>query len=172
MSTPRVPKAQQEKYLAIRVLTDTFCETHLTDEYAELARQLTAALCRKRPNPLARGSEAGWAAGIIHAMGVVNFLFDRDQTPHLMPKAVYEGFGVSESTGSAKSRAVRKALNMGSFDPDWTLPSRIAENPMVWMVMVNGLIVDIRDMPREMQEAAYKQGVIPYIPDQGGRSEH
>ena len=171
MSAPRVPKAQQEKYSAIRVLTDTFCETHLTEEYADLARQLTAVLCRKRPNPLNRGSEAGWAAGIIHALGVVNFLFDRDQTPHLMPKAVYEGFGVSESTGSSKSRAIRNALNMVPFDPNWTLPSRIAENPMVWMVMVDGLVVDIREMPREMQEAAYEQGIIPYVPDQGGRGE-
>ena len=171
MSAPRVPKAQQEKHSAVRLLTDAFCEAHLTEEYADLARQLTAALCRKRPTPLARGSEAGWAAGIIHALGVVNFLFDRDQTPHLMPKALYESFGVSESTGSAKSRAVREALSMGPFDPDWTLPSRIAGNPVVWMVMVDGLVVDIRDMPREMQEAAYEQGVIPYLPDQGGRSE-
>lgn len=26
--------------------------------------------------------------------------------------------------------------------PDWTLPSQIDENPMAWMIMVNGLIVD------------------------------
>jgi hypothetical protein len=171
MSAPRVPKAQQEKYLAVRLLTDAFCEAHLTEEYADLARQVTAALCRKRPNPLNHGSEAGWAAGIIHALGVVNFLFDQSQSLHLTPKSVYEGFGVSGSTGSSKSRAVRAALNMTQFDPSWTLPSRIAGNPMVWMVMVNGLVVDIRDMPRDIQEAAYEQGVIPYIPDQDGRGE-
>ena len=107
MRAPRVPKAQWGKYSAVRLLTDAFCEAHLTEEYADLARQLTAALCRKRPNPLNRGSEAGWGAGIIHALGVVNFLFDRSQSPRSMPRWVYEGFRVSESTGSSKSRAVR-----------------------------------------------------------------
>jgi hypothetical protein len=170
MSAPRVPKAQQKKYSAVRLLTDTFCEAHLTDEYADLARQITAALCRKRPSPLNQGSEAGWAAGIIHALGVLNFLFDRSQSPHLTPRLLYEAFGVSQSTGSSKSRAVRDSLKMMSLDPKWTLPSRMADNPMVWMVMVNGLVVDIRDMPREIQEAAYEQGIIPYIPDQDGRS--
>ncbi|GAB4533984.1 MAG: hypothetical protein Kow0063_16660 [Anaerolineae bacterium] len=35
---------------------------------------------------------------------------------------------------------------------------------MVWMLEVNGMIVDIRRMPREVQEIAYKKGSIPYIP--------
>jgi len=29
---------------------------------------------------------------------------------------------------------------------------------------VNGLIVDLRTAPYEIQEAAYEQGMIPYIP--------
>ena len=37
---------------------------------------------------------------------------------------------------------------------------------MVWMVMVNGMIVDIRTMPRELQEAAFEKGLIPYLPDE------
>lgn len=35
---------------------------------------------------------------------------------------------------------------------------------MVWMLSVNGLIVDIRGMPRDVQEQAYQQGLILYIP--------
>ena len=30
--------------------------------------------------------------------------------------------------------------------------------------MVNGLPVDARYLPREIQEAAYEKGIIPYIP--------
>ena len=35
---------------------------------------------------------------------------------------------------------------------------------MAWMLEVNGLIVDARQMPREFQEAAYRAGLIPYVP--------
>ena len=56
---------------------------------------------------------------------------------------------------------------MGQLDPEWTLPSRIAGNPLAWMVMVDGMIVDIRRMLRELQEAAFAKGLIPYLPGHG-----
>jgi hypothetical protein len=28
----------------------------------------------------------------------------------------------------------------------------------------SGLLVDLRDMPRELQEIAFEEGMIPYIP--------
>jgi hypothetical protein len=43
------------------------------------------------------------------------------------------------------------------------LPSLIETNPLVWMAQVNGLVVDLRDMPREVQEIAFEKGTIPYI---------
>jgi hypothetical protein len=33
--------------------------------------------------------------------------------------------------------------------------------------MVDGMVVDIRRMPRELQEAAFAKGLIPYIPADG-----
>jgi hypothetical protein len=39
------------------------------------------------------------------------------------------------------------------------------------MAEVNGLLVDLRDMPREIQEIAFEDGLIPYIPaDQESQS--
>jgi hypothetical protein len=32
------------------------------------------------------------------------------------------------------------------------------------MITVNGYIVDVRSMPRDVQEIAYEKGLIPYIP--------
>jgi hypothetical protein len=46
----------------------------------------------------------------------------------------------------------------------WTLPGRMEQNPMAWMVSVNGLIMDTRSPPRSVQEEAYRKGLIPYIP--------
>jgi hypothetical protein len=165
MSSLRVPKALQSKFGSISGLTDEFCERHLNAEYAHLARAAIAALCRKRPSPLERGRMDGWACGVIHALGTVNFLFDADQFPHLTARQVFEGFGVSAATGGGKSRAVRDALGMGPLDPDWTLPSLMQANPAVWMLLVDGIAVDVRTMPREIQEAAYLQGLIPYVPE-------
>ncbi|TPV99041.1 MAG: hypothetical protein USCAAHI_01521 [Beijerinckiaceae bacterium] len=48
-----VPKTMLATYDAVAALTDTFCCDKLNDEYRDLARAMTAALCRKRPSPLA-----------------------------------------------------------------------------------------------------------------------
>ena len=55
-------------------------------------------------------------------------------------------------------------LKMYQLDPNWTLPSRLEDNPMVWMLQVNGFMVDVRHAPREVQELAFRKGLIPYIP--------
>lgn len=73
--------------------------------------------------------------------------------------------GVGESTGNAKSKVVRTLLGMYQLDPNWSLSSRLQNNPLVWMLSVNGLMVDVRSMPREVQEIAFEKGYIPYIPD-------
>ena len=33
------------------------------------------------------------------------------------------------------------------------------------MAEVNGVLVDMREMPREVQVIAYEKGMIPYIPE-------
>jgi hypothetical protein len=159
----RVPKKMREKYDAITAITDSFCEEHLNDEYAHLCRKLAATLSRKRPSPLERGRTKSWAAA-VYAIGQINFLFDKSQTPHMRADDLCEAIGVSQSTASAKAKQIRDMLNIGLMDPNWTLLSQMDDNPMAWMIMVNGLIVDARSMPREIQEEAYRKGLIPYLP--------
>ena len=161
----RVPKPMQETLDAIVALTDAFCRAHLDEEYAQLARQATAALCRKRPSPLATGHRNTWACGIVYALGAANFLFDKSQTPTMRAAELCAGFGVSQSTGSTKAKAVRDALGMGQMDPQWYRPSKMEDNPLAWMIMVHGFAVDVRQMPRDIQEVADERGLIPYIPD-------
>ena len=83
-----VPKEMQERFDEITRFTDAFSQERLNEEYAQLCRELTATLCRKRPSPLARGKANTWACGIIHAVGMVNFLFDASQTPHISASPV------------------------------------------------------------------------------------
>ncbi len=160
-----VPKPMQEKYQAVVEITDSFCRENLNDEYAQLIRYAVAAVCRKRPSPVETGKANTWACGVTHAIGMINFLFDKSQTPHLSAKELYKKFGISESTGQVKSKAVRDMLGMFQMDPNWSLPGKLQSNPMAWMLSVNGMLVDVRRMPREVQEIAFEKGLIPYIPD-------
>ena len=159
-----VPKSMQAIYNAINALTDAFCRNHLSEDYRELAQRMTAALCRKRPSPLTSGQPRTWACGIVYVLGQINFLSDPSTQPFMTTANLCAGFGVSQSTASAKARVISEALDTSRLNPEWSLPSLLDQNPLVWMAEVNGFMVDLRDMPREVQEIAFERGMIPYIP--------
>ena len=161
----RVPNKMKAKFDEITALTDPFCREHLNEEYEQLIREATAALCRKRPSPLTRGRTDIWACGIVWAVGLINFLHDRSQNPHMSSAEVCAAFGVKQSTGTNKAALVRKTLRMHQLDPDWCLPSLLDSHPVAWLLEVNGLIVDARYLPRDIQEIAYEEGLIPFLPD-------
>ena len=50
------------------------------------------------------------------------------------------------------------------------LRALIDQNPIVWMAEVNGFVVDMREMPRELQVIAYGKGIIPHVP--ADQNEH
>jgi hypothetical protein len=161
------PPSREEKDEALAVvigLLDQFCKEHLNEEYAVLCRKLAEKLARKRPSPLLHGIPNAWASGIVRAVGGVNFLHDKSQTPYMRSTDIDHYLGTSPSSGAAKLAAIRKLFKMYQLDPNWTLPSKMDANPMVWMLQVNGFMVDVRHAPREVQEIAFNKGLIPYIP--------
>lgn len=161
-----VPAAMQERFRVLTALADDFCRQHLNDAYADLARKALAALCRKRPSPVTKGRADIWACAVVYALGQVNFLSDRSQKPYMASEDLCRLFGVAPSTAGNKAKQVRDLLGMHRFDHRWMLPDRIGESPMTWMVSVNGgFIMDIRHLPRDVQEDAFRRGMIPYIPD-------
>jgi ribosomal protein S15P/S13E len=159
-----VPGEFRQVYLELVSLTDEFCNERLNLEYQGLCRDMAISICQPE-SPVLRGKRASWASGIVYAVGWVNFLGDPSQKPHVRSEEIAEWFGVSTATMHSKAKAIREGLGLIALDPDFTLPSRIEENPLIWMVQLkNGLIVDIRHAPREAQVAAYERGLIPYIP--------
>jgi len=52
-------------------------------------------------------------------------------------------------------------LKSGQADPNWDAPKPDGDNPVAWLIQVNGLIVDARHMPRDIQEEAFRLGLIP-----------
>jgi hypothetical protein len=161
------PPTKQDKDEALRnilSLLEPFCQEYLNDEYALLCRKMAEKLARKRPSPLLHGGPNAWASGIVRAVGAVNFLHDKSQTPYMRSADIDHALGTSPSSGAAKLAMIRKMLKIYEFDPDWTLPSRLEDNPIIWMLSVDGFIMDVRNAPREVQEQAFLQGLIPYIP--------
>lgn len=160
----KFPEDVQPVFDVISRMVDDFCREYLNEEYAVLCRNLTEKLARKRPSPLVSGKPNTWASGIVRTIGWVNFLDDRSQTPHMKLTAIDKTFGVAESTGQGKSKLIRNLLKIRQFDHHWTLPSRMDDNLAMWMLEVNGFIMDIRHCSREAQELAFQKGLIPYIP--------
>ena len=159
-----VPKGWESFYGGMTDMTDQFCRRHLNDEYAELARIAIAALCRKRPSPLRSGRPETWGCAVLYALGQVNFLSDKSSAPYMTMQELCEHFGIAASTGGNKAKVVREALGIRSFDHRWTLPSLLEKSGMAWMVEWNGLVVDARQLPLDVQEEAARKGIIPFVP--------
>ncbi|HNU49395.1 MAG TPA: plasmid pRiA4b ORF-3 family protein [Verrucomicrobiota bacterium] len=146
-------------------ITDAFCQSRLSVEYAVLCRKLAEKLAAKRPSPLLQGRPATWACGILRTIGWVNFLSDPSQSPHLRLPEIDQALGVAESTGQGKAKAIRRLVKVYRFDHRWILPSQWESNPIIWTLQdSNGFLIDIRQQPVARQRAAFKQGLIPYVP--------
>ena len=159
-----VPQNTQADYAEVTRVTDDFCKTLLNEEYALVCRKIAAALCRKRPSPLAQGNLTHWVAGIIHAAGFVNFLWDRSQKPYMRAAEISERFGISNNTVSLKSKDIQRALRLSQLDWRYCLPSRLAENHRAWMLEIGGYVFDVRSAPVEIQKEAFRRGLIPCLP--------
>ena len=111
-------------------------------------------------------SETSFAAGArqSHHLGMVNFLFDSSQTPHIAPSQIWEDFDLSSSTMQAKSKQIRDLMGMSPMDPDWSIPSMVDKNPLIWMLEVNGLIIDVRQAHRRDPGGSIPQRVHPLHP--------
>ena len=139
----------------IAELTDAACAEQLDLEYAELCRRLLAKLARKRPSPLERGDARVWAAGVIYAIGQNNFLFDPSQTPHATADQLSRLLGIPKSTMASKAKTIRNAVRLDApMDPEFCRRELLADHPLLWLVEIDGLIVDARWLPAELQAEA------------------
>lgn len=159
-----MPEELHQTFLAIVALTDEFCRKFLNDEYLCLSREMAIDLCQD-DSPANRGKPASWASGIVHALGMVNFLGDPTFEPYMPPSEIAKGFGVSQGNMTTKSKIIRDALVISPLDTDWCLPSKLGENPMAWMVEVNGFIMDARSLSLEVQQQLADEGAIPFVPE-------
>jgi hypothetical protein len=146
---------------AIIDISDAVCAEHLDDEYARLARRLIARLARKRPSPLARGDARIWAAGAIYAIGQVNFLFDRSETPHMTTEELAAAVAVKKTTMANKAGLINRILDLSVFEADLTRIEVLERHPLAWLVEVDGFILDARSLPPDLLAEARRRGLVP-----------
>jgi Domain of unknown function (DUF6398) len=157
----RIPAALRDRAHEILAITNEACTQHLDDEYAHVCRHLVGRLARKRPSPLTRGDTRIWAAGAIYAVGQVNFLFDRSQQLHMTADQLAACLGVVKTTMANKAALINKTLHLSVLEPDLTRPAMLEQHPLAWLVEVDGLILDARMLPPELQDEARRRGLIP-----------
>ena len=159
-----IPKSMQPKYDEIAAVIEPYCDQYLNGEYKQLCLAALEKLCRKRPSPLLKGRARTWAAGIVYAIGQNNWIFDKTRAIHMTSAQLVEPFGVSASTASSKAAEIRKMLEIDYFNWEWVLPSELEDNQMIWYVEMNGMIMDARMLPADVQQVLAERGIIPYAP--------
>ena len=159
-----VVAAEKQRLDEISSLFREFCESRLTAGYAESCGQLLTAAYGAWL-PLQRGKPQSWAAALVHVSGIINFLHDPASKPYMKLRDIAQHFGVSAATMENKSREIRDAVNAFPLDPRFCLPENLVDNPLVWIRQINGILVDFRTQPREVQEVALQAGLIPFIPE-------
>ncbi len=142
----------QERQQQILDLVRQFCAQKLNEEYFDLAERLTAKLGRKRNIPYATGQIEVWAAAIVHALGTINFLFDKASEPYVTVEEINDFFKTNKSTTGNKSKQIRDLLKLDRWDDEFSTKRMRDSNPFNNLVMVDGLIVPLNTLPDEYQE--------------------
>lgn len=143
----------EEKKQTILDLVRGFCVQKLDEEYFELAERLIQKLGRKRNVPFITGKAENWAAAIIHALGTINFLFDKSFEPYISVSEINNYFGTSKSTTGNKSQQIREMLKLDRWGSEFSTKKMQESNPIANLVMVDGLIVPLNSLPEQYQEA-------------------
>lgn len=130
-----------EKKVKLLELLQGFCREHLDEEYERVSVKMVEKLGRKRTVPFMSGKLEVWAAGIIHAIGTINFLFDKSFQPYVSVHDICGYYGTAQSTTSQKSKVIRDMLKLSYFDTEFLTESMQVQHPLNNLFSVNGLIV-------------------------------
>lgn len=150
-------KELKEREKKLLEMTGIFCSQKLDDDYFQLCEKLIKKMGRKREVPFKRGKLEIWAAAVIHAIGSINFLFDKSFEPYLTAQQISDYFGTKNSTVSNKARQIREMFNLRMFDNEFATQQMNETNPFNDLVVVDGLIVPLSSIPEELQELVKKE---------------
>ena len=142
----------KEREQVLLEMVGTFCAQMLDDDYFQLCEKLIKKMGRKREVPFQRGQLDVWAAAVVHAIGSINFLFDKSFEPYMTAEQICEYFGTKKSTVSTKAAQIKDMFKLSYFSPEFSTQKMTYENPFSQMVMFDGFIVPLDTLPLELQQ--------------------
>lgn len=142
----------EDRKQIILSLLKGFCDKMLNEEYYTLSEKLIQKLGRKRNVPYITGKPEIWAAAVIHALGSINFLFDRSFEPYVTLDDINLHFGTIKSTTGNKSKLIRDLLKLSYWDKEFSTARAQKSNPYADMVVLNGMLVPLKALPEEYQQ--------------------
>ncbi len=119
----------KQKEQEIVGLAQKLCLEKINEEYAALAEKMIRKLGRKREVPFVRGQSEIWATAVVHAIGSINFLGDKAFLPFLSLDELCGFYKLNKSTVGAKSGHIKKLLNLGPFDEEFSTEYIRGNNP-------------------------------------------
>ena len=149
-----IPIQMRPIYGELAEMISDYCGRFLSEDYRVLCLRLLEKLCRKCPSPLLNGRRNTWAAGIVYAIASNNFVFDKSMPIHRTADELSRPFGVAPSTAGNKAAEIRKLVRITPLSAEWVLPELVEKNPAFWMLSVNGYIMDVRNLPLDVQQEA------------------
>ncbi|MCM3740360.1 DUF6398 domain-containing protein [Oceanobacillus luteolus] len=141
---------KERRKVELLKLTMTFSKEFLNEEYENVIEKLINKMARKREVPFLTGRIEIWAAAVIHAVGTVNFLFDKSTQPYVAATDIYSYFDTKQSTTSQRSKQIRDMFKMTYFDSDFSIESVKQSSPFNNLTQSNGFIV-----PQYMEKEKY-----------------
>jgi hypothetical protein len=63
-----------------------------------------------------------------------------------------------------KARRICELVELSPFSFEFSRRDMLQHNPLAWLVEVNGIPVDARSLPPEVQAEARRRGLIPDLP--------
>lgn len=112
------------KYEEIVDKIKSFSSEYLNEEYESICVKAAETLCLNNEDKLKKGKSFSWAAGIVHAIGTINDLFDSKEKPYIKATDLYKEFGVSGSTGASKSKEVKTLLDLSKENTKWIISGK------------------------------------------------
>lgn len=147
-------EALKVKQQEILDLIKPFCAEKLNEEYYQLSEKIVQKLGRKRNPIFESGQVKIWAVAVIHALGTVNFLFDKNTEPFVSVRDINDYFGTNMTTTGMRSKEIRDLLKLRQWDKEFSTNAIRERNPFANWVTYNGFIVPIDALPEPYQQMA------------------